>query len=120
MKFTAIKVTADGEQISIEGEIDASLGKSLFDQVQPYLQMMDDRLFNMNQRVIGSNYLVKALPAEEQMAVHRIFEHLHGQRPQKEVNEVYDRSKANDAELHEKALKRQGQGNKGPGRHGNA
>ena len=116
MKFSAIKVTADGEQLSVEGDIDPSLG-SLAAQVQPYLQMMDDRLFSMNKRVIGSNYLVKQLPAEVQMAVHRVFETLHGQRPQKEVNDAYDQSKADEAALRDKAEKR---GGKGSGRHGTA
>lgn len=119
MKFTAIKVTADGEQISIEGEIDVKAGK-LFEQVEPYLQMMDDRLFNMNKRVIGSNYLVKQLPAEVQMAVHRVFETLHGQRGQKEVDKAYDQSKAAEDLLRDKAEKRGNKGGRGNGPVGTA
>ena len=72
-----IKTTAEGEQTSIESD---------FNEVSPvelkhFYKIVDDRLWEMNKRVIAANYLCKKLPAEAQMAIHNMIEVLHGMKP---------------------------------------
>src|SRR3990167_2405877 len=116
-KVTIIKVTADGEQLSVEinlekRDYDAMLstsrrvpdhsatggyrlfrrllcrrrrteiipGKSLRQILTPYFHLMDQRLIEMNPRIIQSNYLVSKLSSDAKIAVHNILEVLHGRR----------------------------------------
>ncbi len=76
-KLTISKVTADGEQTLIEEEIGAG-DKSV---LSAYYKIVDDRLWEMNKRVIAANYLCKKLPAEAQMAIHNMMDVLHGRKP---------------------------------------
>jgi hypothetical protein len=97
-KISIFKTTADGEQVNVEIDLTADHlkqmeprhvkhpnnrdeivpGKSLRELFQPCFQLVDDRLFEMNQRIMASNVLVKKLPPEAQYAVHNVFEVLHG------------------------------------------
>ena len=102
-KINIIKVTADGEQTSIEGEfepskdyqvklpdgtIEARKGQPMLEQLLPYYQLCDDRLFEMNTRILASNELVRRLPPDAQMAVHHAMEVLMGQAPKSEIAQI--------------------------------
>ena len=79
-KLTISKVTADGEQTLIEEEI--TPGDDHGPAKIKYLyKLMDNRLWEMNKRVIAANYLCKKLPAEAQMAIHNMMDVLHGRKP---------------------------------------
>ena len=99
-KINIIKITADGEQTSIEGEFEPTLsyqvkaidgtvttvpGKPLLEQLLPYYQLADDRLFEMNERILASNELVRRLSPDAQMAVHHVCEVLMGQAPKSDI-----------------------------------
>ena len=111
-KINIIKITADGEQTSIEGEFEPLWDKEkeayfpMLLQVAPYLQMLDDRLFEMNLRILASNELVKRLSPDAQMAIHNVMEVLMGQAPKSDiakiVKEGQERRQKELAELAEK------------------
>lgn len=86
-KINIIKITADGEQTSIEGEFVPEEGPML-EQLMPYYQLCDDRLFEMNTRILASNELVRRLTPDAQMAVHNVMEVLMGQAPKSDINKI--------------------------------
>ena len=123
-KINIIKITADGEQTSIEGEfepskdyqvklpdgtIEARKGQPMLEQLLPYYQLCDDRLFEMNSRILASNELVRRLTPDAQHAVHNVMEVLMGQAPKSDiaqtVKEGQERREKELAELAEKERK---------------
>ena len=123
-KINIIKITADGEQTSIEGEfepekdyrvkhvdgtIETKKGRPMLEQLMPYYQLCDDRLFEMNSRILASNELVRRLTPDAQMAVHNVMEVLMGQAPKSDiaqtVKEGQERREKELAELAEKERK---------------
>lgn len=91
VKMTIIKHTADGEQLSIEAEVGPEFIPSeggLRGYLDPYFRLMDDRLMELNKRIIASNYMVKKLPTEAQMAMHNIMDVLHGHKPGPAIEEI--------------------------------
>ncbi len=120
-KINIIKITADGEQTSIEGEfepkkdyqvkhfdgtIEIKKGQPMLEQLMPYYQLCDDRLFEMNTRILASNELVRRLSPDAQMAIHNVMEVLMGQAPKSDiakiVKEGQERRQVELAELAEK------------------
>ena len=87
-KINIIKITADGEQTSIEGEFTPDSDKSMLEQLMPYYQLCDDRLFEMNTRILASNELVRRLAPDAQHAVHNVMEVLMGQAPKSDINKI--------------------------------
>ncbi len=102
-KISIIKITADGEQTSIEGEfepekdyqvkqidgtIETTKGRPMLEQLMPYYQLCDDRLFEMNSRILASNELVRRLTPDAQMAVHNVMEVLMGQAPKSDIAQI--------------------------------
>ena len=105
-KINIIKITADGEQTSIEGDFTPIEGKPMLEQVEPYLQMLDDRLFEMNNRILASNELVRRLSPDAQMAIHNVMETLMGQAPKSDIARlVKEGQERRQKELAEIALK---------------
>jgi len=85
-KLMISKVTGDDEQTAVEIEIDflelpPGARDNLLGHLRPYYKLMDDRVWEMNKRVIAANYLCKQLPAEAQMAIHNMMDVLHGRKP---------------------------------------
>ena len=105
-KINIIKVTADGEQTSIEGGFTPEGDKSMLEQLMPYYQLCDDRLFEMNTRILASNELVRRLSPDAQMAVHNVMEVLMGQAPKSDIAQIVkegqERRQVELAELAEK------------------
>ena len=103
-KINIIKITADGEQTSIEGDftpekdhmvstgVDHQMklvkGRTMLEQLMPYYQLCDDRLFEMNTRILASNELVRRLTPDAQMAVHNVMEVLMGQAPKSDIAKI--------------------------------
>lgn len=97
-KISIFKTTADGEQVNVELELtqdhikqmqptvvkrlgepdEIRPGKTLREIFEPHFRLVDDRLLEMNTRIMASNVLVKKLPPDAQYAVTNIFEVLHG------------------------------------------
>jgi hypothetical protein len=102
-KISIFKTTADGEQVNVEIELtqehlkqmeptvrkyspgpgkpvetEIVPGKSLRDLFGPCFQLVDDRLLEMNNRIMASNVLVKKLSPEGRYAVTNIMEVLTG------------------------------------------
>ena len=121
-KINIIKITADGEQTSIEGEftpekdyqvklqpsgaIETRKGRPMLEQLMPYYQLCDDRLFEMNTRILASNELVRRLSPDAQMAIHQVMEVLMGQAPKSDIAQIVkegqERREKELAELAEK------------------
>ena len=111
-KINIIKITADGEQTSIEGEFEPQWDpktesyRPMLPQLMPYYELCDDRLFEMNNRILASNELVRRLTPDAQMAVHNVMEVLMGQAPKSDiaqtVKEGQERRQVELAELAEK------------------
>lgn len=96
-KLQIIKVTADGEQCNIEVEVGPESvsqqpGKSHYEcivnHVAPYFKLMDERLLEMNERILGSNELVRRLPPEAQVAMHHALDVLMGRAPKSEIDQL--------------------------------
>lgn len=116
MKFTIIKVSADGEQISAEVHLDkdmlnlhrGQLNKGsvvrvhLREQLAPLFDLVDARLLEMNHRVMASNYLIQKLPPEAMIAVSNVMDVLHGKTPGPAVEAIVDQAKAEVAAQREK------------------
>ncbi len=106
-KLTIIKATAEGEQVSVEGEIDSEEHKVtreyLRGEFEPFFGLIDDRLREMNMRVIASNHLVKHMPAEAQMAITQAHDMLYGRAPKEEVNRIYEEVRKEAQENEDKA-----------------
>ena len=97
-KISIFKTTADGEQVNIELDVSPEHlkqmeprvvkrpgapdeivpGKTLREIFAPQFQLADDRLLEMNKRIMASNVLVKKLTPEQQYAVTNVLEVLHG------------------------------------------
>lgn len=118
VKLNVIKGTADGEQVSIDAEIGGlDLSKPLLEQLHPYFQLMDDRMLEMNKRIIASKWMAKRLTPTEQMHLHEVIEMLHGRKPASIVEQMYqeateevDRQSANAARKEKAALVAAGEG----------
>lgn len=107
MKFTVIKVTADGEQISAEVHLDKDMMNlhrgvqakgqlvrvHLREQLAPVFDLMDARLLEMNHRVMASNYLIQRLSPEAHLAVTNVMDVLHGKTPGPQVEELVEQAK---------------------------
>lgn len=108
-KIQIIKVTADGEQTMVEGDfspepdtlinhppigaskhgtVETIKGRPMLEQLDPYFKLMDDRLFEMNNRILASNELVRRLSPDAQMAVHHVCEVLMGQAPKSDIAKI--------------------------------
>jgi len=78
------KSTGDGEMVNVELDLTRDhflalkQGVSLHTQFQPFYQMLDDRMFEMNQRILASSYLVKKLPKEARTAFNDVVDVFHG------------------------------------------
>ena len=120
-KINIIKITADGEQTSIEGDFtpekshmvskgpnhtELVKGRTMLEQLAPYYQLCDDRLFEMNTRILASNELVRRLTPDAQMAVHNVMEVLMGQAPKSDIAQIVkEGQERREKELAEIALK---------------
>lgn len=80
-KVSLFKSTADGEQLNYEFDLEAAPGDDLREKLDPYFQLVDDRLLEMNLRILVSNVMVAKLEPQLQVAFHSVMEVLHGQRP---------------------------------------
>lgn len=80
-KVSLFKSTADGEQLNYEFDLEAAPGDDLREKLDPYFQLVDDRLLEMNLRIMVGNKLVSHLPPEAQVAIHNVMEVMHGQKP---------------------------------------
>lgn len=107
VKLSIFKSSADGEQTNIEYTLEKRdydrmsphresipdkdnpkvvrvvelPGESLRSILAPYFKLVDDRLLEMNLRIMVAQKMVKDLPPEAQMAFHNLMEVLHGARP---------------------------------------
>lgn len=98
IKLNVIKVTADGEQLSIEAEFnhnEVGPETDLLNLLTPYFKLADDRMFEMNKRIISSGWMAKRLTPEEQMHLHEVIEMLHGRKPSSVVDEMYQEATDN-------------------------
>ncbi len=133
VKVGIIKMSAEGEQVSVEGDIDTAeltiTGEQLRVEFAPFFDLIDDRLREMNERVIASNHLVKRLPADAQMAIHQAIDMLYGKAPREAVHQHFEAAKKEAEENQEKAFahtqnqldpKKGGKGGKGSSPVGNA
>ncbi len=133
VKVGIIKMSAEGEQVSVEGDIDTTgqtiTGEQLRVEFAPFFDLIDDRLREMNERVIASNHLVKRLPVDAQMAIHQAIDMLYGKAPREEVHQHFEAAKKEAEENQEKAFQfneeqkkgiKGGKGGKGSGPVGNA
>lgn len=121
-KVSIIKVTADGEQVSVEIVLDnyveqrmkekwvekmrppdeehvgwwkqviITKGETLDQILEPFFRLMDDRLIEMNHRVMKSNFLAKKLSPDAQYALHTVFEVLHGRQAGPPMEQVIKES----------------------------
>ncbi len=107
-KLTIIKATAEGEQVSVEGEIDSNEHKVtreyLRGEFEPFFGLIDDRLREMNMRVIASNHIIKRMPADVQMAITAAHDMLYGRAPKEEVNRIYEEVRKEVQENEDKAF----------------
>ena len=100
VKLQIIKVTADGEQVSIEANLERrdfeaiDKGVSLRAIFDPYFLLIDDRLLEMNKRIMAMNYMVKKLPVEAQVAINSIWDVLHGKVPGPAIDHILIDAKA--------------------------
>lgn len=116
IKLGVIKVTAEGEQCNIEAEVgpDDILmeeGKTFYEclkkTMEPYFKLMDDRLWEMNKRILGSNELVRRLEPEAQMAVKYVCEVLMGQVPNSDIDKLVKKGQERrEIELAELAIQK--------------
>lgn len=121
-KIQIIQVTADGEQVSVEynmdkRDYDAMLpkrvrntdssapqgyrdeiipGATLRQLLDPYFKLLDDRKFEINKRVQVANYYQKKLAKlspEAFQLVGEIWDILHGRRQQAALDEVLEQDR---------------------------
>ena len=110
MKITIHKVTADGEQVSVEVPLTSDMLRlaqrgevTLRTYLTPILELMDDRLLEMNKRIIASNYLTKKLPVDAQVALHNVLDVLHGKSSGPATEEVLEAARREYDEQKRKA-----------------
>ena len=121
VKLGIIKATAEGEQVNVEGELDTDqheiTRETLQKEFEPFFGLIDDRLREMNMRVIASNHLVKRMPAEAQQAIHNAHDMLYGRAPKEEVKNIFEEVRQEVQENEDKAVQvqaeRVNQGRKG-------
>lgn len=101
MKLTIIKVTADGEQCSVECQIggdELKLHKAgkvhLREVLSPAFDLLDARLLEMNKRIMAANYLVNKLTPEARLAIDNVMDVLHGRTAGPAVEKVLEASRA--------------------------
>ena len=101
MKLTIIKVTADGEQCSIEYNVSGDevklhrAGKQhLREALAPAFDLIDARLLEMNKRIMAANYLVTKLTPEARFAVNNVMDVLHGRSAGPATEEILEQSRA--------------------------
>ena len=101
MKVTIIKVSADGEQCSIEYNLGEKAlqahregRRHLREELAPAFDLLDARLLEMNKRIMAANYLVQKLPAVARFAVNNVMDVLHGKTSGPAVEEVLEASRA--------------------------
>jgi hypothetical protein len=88
-KVVITKLTAEGEQLSLEvanvpKEIEHAFAKdrhALHTWMSPYFQLVDDRLREMNVRVAAQNVMLRKLGPEVQLVVRQLHDILYGQIP---------------------------------------
>jgi hypothetical protein len=109
MKVTVIKVTADGEQLSVEHNFSGDelklhrAGKQhLREAFSPGFDLIDARLLEMNKRIMAANYLVQKLSPEARFAVDNVMDILHGRTAGPAVESVLDASRKEIAEARAK------------------
>lgn len=115
IKLGIIKVTAEGEQCSIDAEVSPNdiivkegqtFYEALQDTVSPYFKLMDDRLWEMNSRIMATNELVRRLVPEAQVAVKYVCEVLMGQVPRSDIDNLVKKGQERrEIELAELAIK---------------
>lgn len=105
MKLTIIKVTADGEQCSIEYNVSGDevklhrAGKQhLREALAPAFDLIDARLLEMNKRIMAANYLVTKLTPEARFAVNNVMDVLHGRSSGPATEEILEASRREVAE----------------------
>lgn len=87
IKISLFKSTADGEQLNSEFNLESheytriKAGERLREIFAPYFRLADDRLLEMNTRIMFANKLVRQLEPAAQVAFHNIMDVLHGQKP---------------------------------------
>lgn len=121
-KITIIQVTADGEQVSVEYNVDKRdyevmlpkrlrhpdpsapqgfrdeivPGQTLRQILDPYFKLLDERKFEINKRVQAANYYQKKLAKlspETFGLVNEIWDILHGRRQQAALDEVLEQDR---------------------------
>jgi hypothetical protein len=87
-KVSIFKSTMDGEQVNIEFNIDKKefetmkqRGTRFRSYLDPFFRLADDRLLEMNLRIMITQRAVKALSPDVQVAWHQLMGVLHGQQP---------------------------------------
>ena len=83
MKVTVQKATGEGEYISVEAQVPGDVLKNndkvrLRRYLAPGFDLIDDRLFEMNRRIIMANKLVKQASPDVQFIIHSVLEGMHG------------------------------------------
>ena len=85
MKLVIQKQTAEGEQIAIEGNIPegilaqyASDPGAVSTFARPFFKLADDRLWEMNARLVAVHNRIKLLPEHLRPVVDLILQELHG------------------------------------------
>ena len=114
MKVVIHKVSADGEQVSIEVPVDRTvvdqhvahkthLRESPF--IAAAFDLIDARLLEMNKRIMASNVLVRKLPADAQFALNNVLDVLHGKAGGPATEEILAQAKA-EAEAQQVEMER--------------
>jgi hypothetical protein len=87
VKYSLFKTTADGEQFNVEisptnQELEqlkrGVSARALFDS---HFRVVDDRMREMNVRILIAQTALKSYPPEVQVAFHNIMSILHGAKP---------------------------------------
>lgn len=115
IKLGIIRVTAEGEQCNIEAEVSPNdivvpegktFDEALHDTMAPYFKLLDDRLWEMNCRIMASNELDRSLEPEARMAVRHVCEVLMGQVPRSDIDKLVKQGQdRREIELAELAIK---------------
>jgi len=99
-KIILCKTAADGEAINVEVELtkqhyDAmSKGAKLYDVFKPFFDFCDDRMIEMNERIIASNFLVQRLSPEARVAFNSVVDVLAGRTAGPAREEVIEAARA--------------------------
>lgn len=83
IKISLFKSTADGEQLNMEFALEREeyarikSGEPLRKMFDPYFRLADDRLWEMNIRIMLANTMVRKLSPEARFAVNNVMDVLH-------------------------------------------